>query len=232
MSGGTKNFFLRNGFAIGVGVVLLIGAGALIKLISGHDGPPPRRSSDMVMVRPPPPAPTPPPPPPPPPQQQQTPPQETHQQMMEQSPVQPEEQKPAPAEPPAAALGTNIQGNGPADGFGLSGSGNGFFGGGSGGSGRGGGSRFGWYATQVVQSVTDALQQNPRTRVARFDVKVRIWADATGRVKRVRLEGSTGDPAVDRTIRDDVLTGFQLKEPPPDGMPMPIVMHLSARRTT
>jgi periplasmic protein TonB len=78
--------------------------------------------------------------------------------------------------------------------------------------------------------VGDALRQNPHTRDATFSVKARIWSDLTGRVTRAKLAGTTGDRIVDNAIQNEVLTGLQLKEAPPDGMPMPIVMRLTGRR--
>jgi TonB family protein len=60
-------------------------------------------------------------------------------------------------------------------------------------------------------------------------VQVRIWADSTGRVTRAKLDGTTGDPKLDDALQK-VLTNIQLQEPPPAGMPAPIVMRLTARR--
>jgi len=218
-----RGFGARYGFVIGI--VLVAGVAVLLfnKMLSGPKGPPPRKAQEMVMIKPPPPPPAPPPPPPPP---QEAP----RQQMMEQTPVDDQEVKPdeAPSNP-SPNLGTNITGNGPADGFGLSGNKGGFLGGGGNG-GKTNRSKFGWYANLVIKAFSDALSQNPRTRNASFNVRVRIWSDAGGRVTRAKLADSTGDVALDETISNEVLHGFQLKEPPPDGMPMPIVMRLVARR--
>ncbi len=219
-----RTFFGRFGFAIGIGAVAIVVVVLFSQVFSSRGRPSPRKATEMVMVRPQ--GPTPPPPPPPPPQLM------PKQQMMEQSAlsdqdIKPEDQAP---EAPADALGTNLSGNGPADGFGLGRRDQGMFAGGGGGGGGTGGSRFGWYANGVIKSVSEALRQNSLTRNARFDIKVRIWSDLTGRVLRARLAGSTGDPVVDDAIQNRVLAGFQLQEPPPDGMPMPIVMRLVARR--
>ncbi len=148
---------------------------------------------------------------------------------MEQAPVDAQEAKPEAAPDTSPAIGTNITGNGPPDGFGLGGNGKGQLGG-SGSGGRSGGSRFGWYANQISRSVSDALSLNPKTRNASFNIKVRIWSDGGGRITRAKLMEATGDPVVDAAIQNEVLNGFQLKEPPPEGMPMPIVMRLTARR--
>ena len=99
------------------------------------------------------------------------------------------------------------------------------------GTGKGGsGSKYGMYAGQVQSRVVDALKAHKKTRASTLNIKVRIWLDSTGRVTRATISGTTGKPDVDSAIRDEILTGLQLQSPPPDGMPMPIVMHLSATR--
>lgn len=125
-------------------------------------------------------------------------------------------------------MGTNIEGDGN-DGFGLAkGGGGGIIGG----KGTGGkkGSKYGTYATKVQTSVVQALRSHKKTRAASMNVTARIWLDSSGRVTRATLSGSSGDPAVDSAIRQEILTGLQLQAPPPDGMPMPIVMRLKATR--
>ena len=92
------------------------------------------------------------------------------------------------------------------------------------------GSKFGAYASQVQSRVVDSLRNHKKTRSAAMNLKVRVWADSTGRITRATLSGTSGDATVDRAIRDEVLTGLQLQAPPPEGMPMPIVMRLSATR--
>ena len=151
--------------------------------------------------------------------------------MVEQAPVaeqeKPAEQpKPKPVAP-AAPLGTGLKGDGPAlSGLGGSGEGGGVFGGtGSG----GGGSKWGWYAGQVQSRVADAMRRNKATMNASIKIQVRLWPDSTGRVVRAKIDGSTGDRNVDSALQNEILTGLQL-EAPPQGMPMPIVMRLTALR--
>ena len=82
----------------------------------------------------------------------------------------------------------------------------------------------------MIKSLSEALSRNPRTQNASFNIEAKIWSDAGGRVTRAKLVASTGDAALDEAIKNQILIGFQLREPPPEGMPMPIVMRLSARR--
>ena len=198
----------------------------------------PRPQQNVVLVNLPPPPPIPPPPRPP--SQSPPPPVEGQQKMIEQTPVNETETKPVEASKPespasdAPALGTSIQGNGPPDGFGLRGGDS--FGGGTGGKGntvsRGNSSRWGWYASQVQNAISQALQSNTNTRTANFSVDVQIWSDRTGRITRAHLVRSTGDSALDDAITNNVLTGLVLHESPPDGMPMPIVLRLTARNSS
>jgi protein TonB len=68
------------------------------------------------------------------------------------------------------------------------------------------------------------------TRTANIRAEVKVWADSTGRITRATVANSTGNAALDTALRDEVLTGLQLSEPPPQGMPMPIVLRVTARR--
>jgi len=219
-----RTFMGRFGFAIGGLVLVGIVVAVFSQMFSGPKGPPPRKQQEMVMIKPPPPPPPTPPPPPPPPQDA------PKQEMIQQDQVNEEDTKPveAPSDP-SPNLGTGLVGNGPPDGFGLNGNKGGFMGNGSN-SGRVNRSQFGWYANQLIQSFSEALSKNAHTQNAGFNIEVKIWADAVGRVIRAKLVESTGDAPLDEVIKNQILIGFQLKEPPPDGMPMPIVMRLKARR--
>lgn len=202
------------------GAVVALLAGFVAKQLSSGHNAPSRKSADLTMVS----LPPAPPPPPPPPQ----PPEPKVDKMVEQAPVDDTEQKPDDKPPDAAPdLSTNNTGPGGPDSFGLGGrSGNS----GNGNSRAGSGSKWGWYAAQVQTRIAEALRRNNRTKVAGLSLKVRIWPDASGRVERASLAGTTGDTALDDAIRNDVLTGLQLQEPPPPGMPKPIVLRINARK--
>lgn len=133
-------------------------------------------------------------------------------------------------EPPPGPLGLDAAAEGPGDAFGLAGKPGGKgLGLGNGGGGGGGGSKWGWYAAIVQQQIEAAMRRNPRTRAAKTQLQIRIWADKSGRITRA-VPTSTGDAELDAAIRNDVLAGLSLRQPPPDDMPMPIVMRVTARR--
>ena len=206
-----QNFFKRFRIAIIVVAIVITGIVVVAKLASSggssrHD------TFTLVSIAP----------PPPPPPVMTPPPAPEEQQKIEEPMIKEEAPKEAPPkdEPP---LGTGIKGPG-GDNFGLgSGTGNGRIGGG------GDGSKWGWYASQVQSRIQQALQQHRKTRAATMTINVRIWPDPNGRVSRAQLAGSTGDPSLDGALRDEVLSGLQLPQPPA-GMPAPITLRLTAKR--
>jgi outer membrane biosynthesis protein TonB len=200
--------------AVVIGLLLTI-VGVVAKLASGNNVSQHRDSLTLVSLEA---------PPPPPPIQSTPPPPRPDEQTMEQPMI--KETEPT-SEPPKdeAPLGTGIKGDG-ADSYGLSNrAGNGRIGG----TGANG-SRWGWYASQVASRIQGAMQRNRKTRSANLSIEVRIWPDGSGRVSRAQLTRSTGDPALDTVLRDEVLSGLQLDQPPPAGMPAPIVLHITARQ--
>jgi len=207
-----QSFFRRFRIAIIVTSFVLAVIIVIAKFASGS-AVSKRDSITLVSIAPPPP----PPPllrPPPPPQQEE--------QKMEQPMIKEEEPKEASKSEP---LSTGIKGDG-ANNFGLSSKpDHGLIG-----QNGGRGTKWSWYAKQVQGRVQQALQTNRRTRSASMNVSVRVWPDPSGRIRRAQLSESTGDPGLDAAIRDEVLTGLQLDQPPPADMPAPITLRLAARR--
>ena len=216
-----RGFLQKYGFALGIGAVGLVVVGLIVGQMMTGKKEAPRKQQEVVMIRS---IPT---PLPPPQQKPPEPPKQTEEKMMDQTPVDASEDKPDDSPAEAPGISTSLTGPGGMD-MGLRAARPG--GDLIGGSGsKGPRSPFGWYAAKVQKSIQDALGRNSVTSKARFEKKVRVWTDLSGRITRAKLEGSTGDKTVDQAI-DETLTGLQLQEPPPAGMPMPIVMRLSALR--
>ncbi len=219
-----RRALVRYGAALSL-IALIIGG--IVYFLSGGDTlPPPRQVRDITVVK------ILPPPPPPPPQQLPQPkmieqPKMVEQEIKQDKPIEKPKDEPikdAKNDQPPGPLSLDAKPQGPGDLFQL--------GGHPGGSpyGGGGGSRWGWYASIVQSQVEAALRANDKTRNAVMAVEIRLWADSAGRVNRVQLSPSTGDPALDAIMRDDVLGGLVLREPPPKDMPMPMVLRVTERR--
>ena len=215
-----RTFLEKHGMAVLGGILVLVAVAVALGFyfLKGKVPPPHKPDEIAVHLLPPPPLPPPPPPPPPP----KTPPPPKEQKMVELKPKDQQPPKPTPSPAPAAP---GPKASGPPSDEGIGGGG----GGGNGDIGGDGGTVFGYYAGQVGDQVRSVLSSNPKTSKASFKVRIHIWADSTGRITRVSLSRSDDDPSVDAAIKGDVLIG-QMVPPPPQGMPMPIVMSLDGKR--
>jgi type IV secretory pathway VirB10-like protein len=216
-------------YAAAFAVIAVLFGGAIYLFVGQDDMPPPRQVRELTMVNIVPPPPPPPPPPQMPEQKMIEQPKMAEQEFREDKPVDKPKDEPvkdAKNDEPPGPLSLDAKAVGPGDLFNLGGK----PGGSPYGGGGGGGSRWGWYASIVQSQIEAALRANGRTRNAVMQLQVRLWADGFGHVSRVQLVSSTGDAELDATIRNDVLGGLMLREPPPRDMPMPMVARVTARR--
>ncbi|WP_404420312.1 TonB C-terminal domain-containing protein [Nibricoccus sp. IMCC34717] len=215
------SFAKKYGLGIGLAVLAIAGVGLAYYFVSQKgSGPAPKQETVMIRALPPPP----PQKAPPPPKQE---PMKVKEEMVEQTPVDEAEEKPADEAPADPGISTGLTGPGGPDGFGLSKSGSG---GNRIGGRKGSGSKFGWYAAQVQKRISQAVQDHPKARYANGVAKVRIWADAGGRVTKAKLVETTGDKAMDELLCSEVLAGLVLAEPPPSDLPQPITLRIAMRR--
>lgn len=79
------------------------------------------------------------------------------------------------------------------------------------------------YPGLVQARVWQALCDDPRTRPGAYRSLLRFEVDATGRLQRPRLLGSSGDAARDAAMLR-ALEAVRLAEAPPPGMPQPLTL--------
>jgi protein TonB len=231
------SFLRTNALAVGAGAVLLGTLGFGIRWISSNrDAPAPRKVMQYTMVNVQ--LQAPPKPPPPPVAQPKVEEQVQTERVEIKATDIPPPDSPSPG-PAAGPLALATEGDGPGDQFNLVGNpggrsltGGGSFGEGTGGDGLGGGSspgaRFGWYYGRIAKEIEDAFRRTKAVSAAAVRVEIRIWADPSGRITRIELIRSTGDPRLDDAIQSVV--GLRLAEPPPRDIPMPMIARLTARR--
>lgn len=213
-----KTAFQKYRLPVIAGILLATGIGFVAKSLSTRSGGPAPKQEVMMVTTiaqptPPPPLATPPPPPPM---------EEKKQEMVVEEKV--EEATPDPT----PQVETALKGGGNTGMVLKSGNGSGVFAQRSAANAEA--MRRSAYAGQVKSRIQQALESNARTRKAGMMIEIRVWPDATGRITRAKLANSTGDTALDALIRDEILTGLQISQLPPEGMPTPIIMRISARR--
>jgi len=226
----------KTGVAAGL-VLVALAAGAIRWIAATSKEPAPRKAMQYAVVNLQPPPQRPPPPPPPPVPQPKVEEEQNKRVDLDPKEVMRDAPPPEPSAPAAGPLALAAEGDGPGDAFNLAGNpgGRSLVGGGlgegdglGGGGGGGTGNRFGWYYARVAADLEEAFRKHKRMSAASTRVELRVWTDAEGRISRVQLIRSTGDPELDAAIQSVV--GLRLREPPPRDIPMPMIARLTARR--
>ncbi|TXT25458.1 MAG: TonB-dependent receptor [Gallionellaceae bacterium] len=205
--------------AIAAGLLLIlygIGAG-MVSLFSGHA--PQKKPVVNIRILPD----APPPPPPPPPREQ---PKEQPKEMKVEPPK-PQEAQPAPAE---ALKMEGAAGDG-ASPFAAGAVTNEYQGGETRIGGRDSAYRFAFYTDQIKALIEDALAKDKQLANGQYRVVIRIWLKPDGSTEKVELGGSSGDPATDELIKAALTTMPSLSARPPEDMPQPVKLRITAKRT-
>jgi protein TonB len=178
-----------------------------------------------------------PPPPPPPPKVEPKPPEIKKEQVKIDQPK-PQDTPQEKAPPVSETLKMDTPGTGPGDGFGIqAGQGKDIttIGGGGGGTGGvGGGSNRAQYALYVnlmKRHFDDELAKNRKLRSSDYRVIVSVWLGRDGRVQRYELAGSSGNVDTDELLKSTLSAMAPLPEPPPEAMPQPVRLRITARGT-
>lgn len=194
-------------------VLPLAGAGVwyVHGIVSNKAVKPPHVVENVTLIRPPPPPEETPPPPPPPEKVEE--------------PLPQDEPPPSPdnAPTPSPQLGLDAEGTAGGDSFGLAARQ-----GGSDITGTGG-AVFAWYTGKLKNEVSDRLSADTKLRGKRYTVGVRIWIEADGRIKDVRVINGTGNREIDSAIAADLVALGRLNESPPLEMPQPVSLQIVSR---
>jgi protein TonB len=202
------------------GVLAVAGVLGLRALLGAPEVPPKKQVQQISLVKPPPPP------------REERPPEPEPPKIEEEKPIDIAEPPPVPeppietpdATPSGPDLGIDAAGKAGGDSFGLVGrrGGQSFLNG-------GGGNGHLWYAGLIKQEVQSLLNAHGELRRNGYTVVVRVWVERDGRISQVELQGTTGDPSVDRALRTALTTSARLAQPPPEDMPQPVRLRIRSR---
>lgn len=201
-------------------LAVLAGIGyGIKKLFSG--GAPQKKQITTVKLLPD----TPPPPPPPPPKE---PPKETPKEQHKEAPKEPE---PKPVEaPPAENLKMEgAAGDGPSP-FQAGTVNNEYKGGAVATIGSDGGVKFRWYAGLVKSQIERAIERDKKLTQGQYKIVVSVWLKPNGQFERLSVEQSDSTPEIEQGIREALNDLPAMQESPPENMPMPIRMRITAKK--
>ena len=93
----------------------------------------------------------------------------------------------------------------------------------------GGSAQQGLFAGRLQRHLQEQLNRNRKLRESDYRVTLRLWLRRDGSVERVELAQSTGSESVDQMLRETVLQAGAMREPPPDNLPQPMRIRVTAR---
>lgn len=196
---------------LGAALIALVTWG-IMTLMGGKSGKP--RKPPVVTLLP-----DKPPPPPPPPKE-------------EKKPEPPKENKDVKIEPPKEA--PQPAQNEPLKMEGAAGDGDSAFGAGTvgreyAGGAIGGAGMQGMYAGRLQRHLQEQLSRNRKLKESDYRVTVRVWLRRDGSVEKADLAQSTGNGGLDELLREALLQVAAMREAPPENMPQPIRIRITAR---
>ena len=167
---------------------------------------------------------TPPPPPPPPPK-------EPPKEQIKEQPKEIKIEQPKPAEtPPAEQLKMEgAAGDGPSA-FASGAVNNEYKGGEVKTIGSDGGAKFSWYAGVVKSQIESALEKDTKLNVSQYKLVVTIWLKPNGEVEKLELSGSDASAEIQQAIKTALQNMPAIREAPPQDMPQPIKLRITARK--
>lgn len=92
-----------------------------------------------------------------------------------------------------------------------------------------GGAQQSVYASRLQRHLQEELNRNRKLRESDYRVTLRVWLRKDGSVEKAELAQSTGNPTLDQLLRETLLQVSAMREAPPDNMPQPIRIRVTAR---
>lgn len=87
----------------------------------------------------------------------------------------------------------------------------------------------GMYAGRLQRHLQEQLSRNRKLKESDYRVTVRVWLRRDGSVEKADLAQSTGNASVDELLREALLQVTAMREAPPENMPQPIRIRVTAR---
>jgi hypothetical protein len=86
---------------------------------------------------------------------------------------------------------------------------------------------YAWYGSLLLQECFRKLRLQSDLKGRKYELQLYVWLDPDGGVTRLETVGPS-DQAETRQIIEDALTGLRLASLPPQAMPQPILLRISA----
>ena len=89
--------------------------------------------------------------------------------------------------------------------------------------------QFAYYTGMIKSHIEQALSKDKSLSSGAYKVVVMVWVASNGRIQRIEIVGSSGDPLIDALIKKAVDEMPAMAETPPSDMPQPVKLRITAR---
>jgi periplasmic protein TonB len=93
-----------------------------------------------------------------------------------------------------------------------------------------GGAKFNWYAGLLKNQIQDALEKDSRLKESQYKLIVNVWLKANGDIEKLEWSSSDAEPAIQQSVKVALDSMPAMREAPPEGMPQPIKLRITARK--
>jgi len=98
-----------------------------------------------------------------------------------------------------------------------------------GGDAQGDAQRFAYFDSHVERFLERLLSGDGELRQSSYTAIIDLWVGPRGRIERLELSRSTGNPALDARLMQTLLPAVEIGLSPPEGIPQPIRIRLVSR---
>jgi periplasmic protein TonB len=93
----------------------------------------------------------------------------------------------------------------------------------------GGKDQFAWFTGLLKGQIESALAKDKELAKGDYRLVIKVWIAASGKIERFELEESSGYAQTDGLIKTALNDIAPLSEPPPENMPQPVRLRITAR---
>lgn len=93
-----------------------------------------------------------------------------------------------------------------------------------------GGAKFNWYAGILKNQIQDALEKDKKLKESQYKLIVSVWLKPSGDIERLEWSGADADPEIQQLVKFALDNMPPLRDAPPEGMPQPIKLRITARK--
>ena len=93
-----------------------------------------------------------------------------------------------------------------------------------------GGAKYNWYAGLLRSQIQETLEKDKTLKESQYKLIVSVWLRPNGDVEKLEWSGNEAEPEIQQAVKTALDSMPAMREAPPEGMPQPIKLRITARK--